>query len=263
MWGGGYFLLFSITDFIIGTNWIENGFSDLFRQILTGTVSCLCPQLWYLEVLIILTALFFFLFYYFPKDIAIFVIYVLGLGAIYIQYNGINYNLFGGFSSDIKYFAGRISEMLPFAGIGFGMAYYKVGLWKRKSSVKIVLGAFLMLGLLYSVELFSELPVGFAYQGAFYIMVAPLIVIIFMMLPLERIPMALKKAIISVSKYCFGIFCIHWAVGKYFNFWLENQGLEVNTFKECLLIMVVSLLGSFIITKISENVKFLLSLAGK
>lgn len=250
--GGGYFLLFSVTDSIIGTNWIENGLSDLLRQILTGSVLCLCPQLWYLEVLVILTAFFFFLFYYFPKNIAIFLIYVLGIGAIYIQYNGINYSLFSGLPDDIKYVAGRISEMLPFAGIGFGMAYYKIGLRKTGNAMGIVLGACLMLGLIYSVDIFSSLSMGFFYQGVFYIIAASMIVIIFMMLPLKGIPIVLRKTVVWISRYCFSIFCVHWAVGKYFDFWLENNGLEIKTFKECILIMVVSLLLSICLERLSN-----------
>lgn len=250
--GGGYFLLFSVTDSIMGTNWIENGISDLFRQILTGSVWCLCPQLWYLEVLVILTALFFFLFYYFPKNIALFLIYVLGLGAIYIQYNGINYNLFSGLPDDIKYVAGRVSEMLPYAEIGFGMAYYKVGLRKTGNEIQIVLGACLMLSLIYSVDIFSSLSTGFVYQGMFYIIAASIVVIIFMVMPFGKIPMILKKTIVWISRYCFGIFCIHWAVGKYFDLWLRNHGLEIKTFKECILIMIVSFLLSICLEQLSN-----------
>jgi len=55
-----------------------------------------------------------------------------------------------------------------------------------------------------------------------------------------RIPVWIKTIMVSLSNYCLGVYCIHWAVGKYVNLYLESQGYRTNTFSECLIILIIS-----------------------
>ena len=130
-WAILYYLGYRAIDVLLKCSGVSHGLSiqytykDLLWQIIFGSDRYLCPQLWYLFDLIILTVVFRGIFLLCDKHAWHFII-VLGIVALGIQYSGINYRLFGGYEYELRYSTGRLAEVFPLACIGLLLAYSKV-----------------------------------------------------------------------------------------------------------------------------------------
>ena len=248
-WAIIYFFILIVTDIMEWTKW-GVGPKDLILQILTGESPRLCPQLWYQEVLIFLTALFYIVYHYFSKKKAMMITCLLMLYGIFMQYSGINYLLFSGLPYEAMYILGRTLEMLPYAF--WGIVFAEFLLMNRVSDNKfyiLIIGLTVCI-LLYNINFFVVCDKGFGYQGVNYIVMAIATVITFMAIPETVIPSYIQHVIDNVARYTLGIYCIHWGIGKYLNLFFENVSIRTNTLRECVLIFIISLLISVFIERI-------------
>ena len=252
-WALLYYTIFQITNCLAVTDW-PVGPRDLFLQLITGSSPNLCPPLWYQEVIIILTAIFYLVFKLIPKKAGLLFSILLMLGALYLQYTGITYNLFKDLPYELTYILGRIPEMIPYAVVGIFLADRNIIEYLRKDRMYKLVILVLLLYLVWHIDLFAVLTYGFGYQGLRYVATSVVLVLMFITIPFYRMADCVRSIIDWFSKYTLGIYCIHWLVGKYMNLFLEKQCIRVNSFRECVVIYVTSLVISVLIGNLSGNI---------
>lgn len=235
------------------------GMKELGWQLLAG--STVCPPFWYLFDLIIISLIYFLIFCFLPTHIAKMLPFILGIIALFLQLSGWNYWLFGTIRYELKYSLGRLAEMLPYAAIGFYGVH--LGIYNKIQKHKIkVLCAVLVIGVTVRWQICDkDLCVkqeGFGYEGIDLILRATLLVILFAIWTGKNMPQLLKKGVYWLSKYTFGIFCLHILVGSFYNSIMTKMGYSGNEFVGCVVIWALCYVVSFCITKVPLiNARFL------
>ncbi len=180
-----------------------------------GTTKTLGSQMWFQAVLVILTG-FFALFFRLVKPRFV----VAGLVALFVigfmmDYSDLNFKLFGNFRYEVKNPLGRIFPMMPYAATGLlaGMAaksFDGFSLCRRwyLFVLGVALTAFLM-----NFDVFVA-PKGFYYRGLKMFCVALALVTALRFMPLERLPLAVKRLLVWASGYSMGVYFVHIYVGK-------------------------------------------------
>lgn len=186
---------------------------DLVWQLFLGSSPVLIPPFWYQADLIFLTLLFWILLHMCKKkkEWQILIVWVLAICALFLQYSGINYAIFSRFGSEVKYPIGRIAEMIPLAAIGITLSNQKLMnlLCKNKILSTIIIMEIVVLSRFAVVEM----EFSFAYGGLKIMAGALLIFLLVMFLPLDELPAVCKKSIQFLSRYSFGVFCMHFGIG--------------------------------------------------
>lgn len=240
---------YSMADFLYNTEFINK--KSLLWQILLGSDVFLCPQFWYQFVLILLTVISIIIYRISPKN-GTKIMIALAAAALVLQYSGINHSIFVYKRYEIRYSLGRIAESIPYAVIGI-LLHGSRTLDFLKKNVFIVLFTCPVLLILFtfiSTKL-NTTPEGFGYSGVQMILVSVICFVFFNSLPLERAGIMVKKALKLLSKYSFGLFCIHMGVGRllegvvFFRF-----NIKWGSFTECILIYLVSLILAYLIGRI-------------
>lgn len=222
--------------------------SALGWQLLTGHSAKLNPPMWYQINLIILTILFWLIFCWF-RNKATYILVVITILSLFLQYSGTNYGLFDGYIYEIKYPLGRIIEMLPYACLGIWLSEYKV-FEKVKSRMWITQSILIILCVLGILCDLVYKPEGFGYQGVRWMILSVFLVINFYVFPFEKITAKVQKIIIYVSGYSLGIYCMHYIVGSIINSIFSKLSWEIGTVSECVVIYGVCLIGAICISKI-------------
>lgn len=209
---------------------------DLFWQIISGHKYY--PPLWFQADLFYLTVLW-LLIIYFGKVKYIDVLLSLGLLilSIYLQYSGLNYEIFFNSKSTICYSFGRIAEVCPYACIGY--------IWGRLSfddklnrlaqrniiyRITIVTICFVIYMALISIKWNAAKPLGFQYQGVLFIFESIFLFACFDNISNDWVPYRLRKIIYMTSKLTLGIYCLHLYVGRLGSFIFELLCIPYESF---------------------------------
>lgn len=194
-------------------------FSDFLWQIALGHSEHLTlTQFWFHTDLLLLTAVFFVAFRLVRTPRA--TIY-LALAAIAIGYS-VQYSettmklLFGWMPFEAKYPLGRVFPMLPYAGVGFLLAAAKGRIDAASSGMRLaaaIMGLWLVAWVIYA-PVAPRPPSVVGYEGVNMALIAWGMMAVFYYIPFDRLPGVLSKAVLFLSKYCMGVYCIHHLMGK-------------------------------------------------
>ena len=239
-WGVLYGIVYMFVDVCFDVH-IVRGISDMFWQIFTGHSPQLNATMWYQVVLIVISAIYFGVFYFCSRQKGMLIIFILMVFALLMQYSGLNYALFSGMRYELKYPLGRICEMIPYAFIGFSFAYYGIFDQLKKHRI-IIVASSILIGLLLAIipymSFFSSVH-GFGYSGIQKICVAILLVVVAVLFPFDSMPVKVKNIILVISRYTLGIYCMHRMTGTFMRLFLERLGIESGTFLLCVLNYIV------------------------
>ena len=156
--------------------------------------------------------------------------------AFWLQYSGINYALFGSHEYKVKYTAGRLLEVLPFASLGLIMAEKAemVEALKGNRAFAFLVGTISLL-IVGHEDLFTTPPGSFGYGGTYIAVYAVLTCFVFCTFPFEKLPSTTKSIIAFLSQYSAGVYFIHFGVGLFWNNvlcvvfgWRENTNMYFN-----------------------------------
>lgn len=157
--------------------------------------------------------------------------------------------LFGGLEYELRYPLGRIAEMLPFAVIGYLLSSEVCIAHIRKYGVLFITASFVV-SLIILLQSTIVVAKGFGYGGLGLVVLSCACFIICYCVPIpRRMPQALKDMIEFLSRYSFGVYCVHFGVGYYLNLYLRLRGLGQNTMTGCVFIYAVSIIVSWAIAK--------------
>lgn len=189
-------------------------FKYLLLQAL-GTTRTLGSQMWFQAVLVILTGVFAVFFRFVkPRFVVAGLVALLVLG-IMLDYSGLNFRLFESFRYEVRNPLGRIFPMMPYAAIGL-MAGSRTpavdGFLSRHRWTMAALGA-AVTAFLLKYEVFVS-PPGFFYRGLKMLTVALALTTLFRALPLERLPVIVRRVLVWASGYSMGVYFAHIYVGK-------------------------------------------------
>lgn len=191
-------------------------FTDLLWQLALGSSQKLCMQFWFHGDLIILTALFFLAFKVGRHAKAYF---HLAFGAIALgftlQYTPLNDAMVGWMPFEAKYTLGRIAMMLPYAGTGFLLAALKDRLDSVSAGARLTVALFglWLLWLVLYHDVCPRPPSEVGYAGLDRHLMAWGSLALFYYIPFDKMPAVFSKAVMGVSKYCMGVYCIHLMLG--------------------------------------------------
>ena len=231
----------------------EFSISNLLWQIFTGHSPKLNPTMWYQSVLIVLTLSFFIVFRFFRNKAGLILIWTLALLSLVLQYAGYNFLLFDPLRFELKYPLGRLIEMIPYATLGFTIAYYDFFNKLAKDRIKfLILFGVASVILLVSNRFIPAAP-GFGYSRASNLLLSFFLVGFACLLPFDGIPQKIRKAIRFVSSFTLGIYCVHRLFFAFFEKLSDSTGFVINTFGLCIIVYAISFWGSFLLSKISKK----------
>ena len=243
VWAGIYWLVHQI--FMLAS---YKNMSDLGWQLLVGCSRNINPPMWYQSDLIFLTIIF-IVFYKIFQDSIIYIIPIIITGSLFIQYSGINYKLFINCIYEIRYPAGRIIEMLPYACLG--ILFIECDLFEKIKSkrwtAQWILFIFCVIGIV--CDRVCE-PEGFGYQGIQRIAIALFLATNFYIYSFEKINIKIQNVIFILSRYSLGIYCMHFMIGQMMNACYVKLGLKTGMIGECILIYLICLISAMGIAKI-------------
>lgn len=200
--------------------------------------------------LIILTVFFTILFKVVKNTkYSTYIVYGAIIISIILQYSEINYKLFSDMRYEMKWSLGRITEMISYASIGIIISRKNILNKVKNDWIKVILIVSPLILILLNFEIFIN-PNGFGYQGIYRIILAISVVILFYIIPFEKMHESICNIIVKSSKYAMGIFCMHYIVGKILNYIYLKMQFNINTFVECIIIYAICIIISFLISKI-------------
>lgn len=246
LWTLIYAVFFKAEAFLFGVGqFAGKGVQQLFKsvifQLLMG--SPLNPPMWFQFDLVSITIIFFVVFFVFQYDVAFNACIVLGLTALFFQYSGINFMLFGNLRYELKYSLGRLCEMIPVAVLGIIFAKYNIMHKLSQHCGKTIVFCTIALIIMKYLGLINASPKdNFMYSGLSLLVCGILITTVFYVLPLKEYLFGHIKLIISkIARFTPGCYCIHIMVGDSFNL-LFNR---VNNFVSCVGIYIICLAISY------------------
>lgn len=237
-------ILFPANDIVQG----EVGLRSFFMQLFFG--AALNPPMWYLADLIILTILFYFIFYFSRKEYGILISILVAGIAIFMQYSGLNYRLWCGLPNESKWTAGRLAELIPIAVAGIVFSYYKIMDKISHHKLVVTITCFTTLLLVYKLDIFHPCE-GFYYQGLQQVVTAICLGCFFWLLPFEKLPAKIRGFINQWACYNMGIIAMHYLIKAIYNTVIND--VRRLSLLECLLIyaaaLVISMIGTHIPVK--------------
>ena len=248
VWSVLYFIVYYLLDLKWNLG-LENGIKDFVLQLFFGhTIN---QTMWYQVDLIIITIIMLCIFGLCKEKTGIFLITILGVLSVYLQYSGWNVATFGNLPREISYPLGRITESVPFVIVGTLISHYNIEKILEKERWKMLIVLLAVIVTMFKVTIFVT-PEGFQYSGMYNICMSSAMVMAFYLLPLAKLPEMGKKVIEFVSKYTLGIYCIHRLIRNLMSYLLYPHIAIVTpgTFSECILIFIVSFIVVFLIGKI-------------
>lgn len=247
-WTVIYFGVYTVTDKMMGTGIIK-AWSDFFWQLFTGHSPKINAAMWYQIALICLTLLFILIFNYLTAKKGVVAICGLLIFSIWWQYSGLNEAVFADLRSELKYPLGRLFEMIPYATTAFLVSYFQIHRKLEKYRVPSLLGMILITGIFMKYSFISN-PPGYGYSGVQKILIAFGLIMAAWLLPVEKLPAAATKIITVLSRYTFGIYCMHNLVGRFMKTIFSSFGVPSETLFMCIVVYVTCYIIAFIISKI-------------
>ncbi len=245
-WGVIYLLFYLGVQLVTGVNISQSkSIADYVRNAFTG------HAMWYQIDLIVLSLVFFLIFCVLEMRTGIVLINVLFVISIYLQYSGINMAIFNT-CGPYKYILGRLFEMMPYAVIGFDLAYF--GLYQKAEKFRTIAivcslaGGILILNIILPIGLLfrgpSNVP-GFGYAGGIGIIFSILIVAIAYLIPQRWFTESMKKCISFLSPYTLGIYCMHYLIGE-----LLTMKVKELSFLMCIFMFIICYIVSVLMRRI-------------
>ena len=225
-------------------------FSDFLWQLFTGHSIRINPTMWFQTVLIFLTLLFTLTFRYLNKKGGMAFIILMTILSLWIQYSGLNLKVFGPLRFELRYPLGRISEMLPYASLGFFIAYFDIynRLQKSRALFLILFGLATLLLLKYEYVI-PPAP-GFLYSHNILLIFVFFIVGFAYLLPFEQLPDKIKNILQFISRFTLGIYCMHRLIAFLL---LSKLHIWINSFVLCVIIYILSFCTSYLMCRISPK----------
>ena len=183
---------------------------SIIFQMITGHGLDINPPLWYLFVMFILFTIYNLIYWKLGKKGTSAIIAIMVL-AIFIQYSGINKYLFGDLSYELKYPFGRIAEMIPYASVGI-VLYIVIHEYYNEKKIGFMIAYFICL-IIYVIIPAENVEDGFGYFGVKELLLCTVVFAPFTIFSISTKP-AVKRIIQIVTSYTFGIYCIHFFVGR-------------------------------------------------
>lgn len=228
------------------------GISDIFWQILTGHSPQLNPSMWFQSNLIVITILFFVIFYVLNEKCGVVFIILLSLICYFMQYSGINYQLFGSMRYELCYPLGRLFETIPAAVFGFLASKYNLLEPRKGSKMGNIFIGLIMAGV--SLKLSTKMFVpstGFAYSGIWKVVFAFAITMFAYNLNFNIGGERGTKFLEMITKYTLGIYCSHRLVAFFvYNILGDVWWVSDKTFRHCILIYVISFVFCWLLSKV-------------
>ena len=233
-WAVVYYIIYALLDYTMHTN-LHSGPMDLFWQSLTGHSRYLNPSMWYQFDVIVIAVIFYFIFRYFDDKKAYIALTILTIICYFLQFSGINRALFGNLEFELKMPLGRIVEMIPFAYIGFTLKYFNI-YEKLKKYRYIIMPACVFLFLFGFKIPWTELN-DFGFGGFAKPYLALCIVTFAYMVPLEYLSIPLKKAVLKITDYSLGIYCIHRLINTLLLVLVPS--FKIGSFERCIVLYIL------------------------
>ena len=225
--------------------------NDLKWQLLLGNSERLDAPLWFQWDMLVMTILFLVL-YRILDGRGIYVILSIGVILAYIvEYKNIHTTLLLSSGYEIQNSLGRLVEVFPFAAVGFIVAHTDLlrKLEKHRNTCIVISGMCIFLILLF-LDRIPNPATTFCYSGIKYLPAAIAFILCFWMIRFDRLPNKIGDIIIFFSKYCMGIYCIHWGVGRQLNIiWAKLFHVE-KTFAMCMAIYMICFVICWLISKV-------------
>ena len=251
VWAIFHFIIFKITSYLFK---FERNlkFIDLLWLMLLGRNSII-PQFWYLINLLLLS-IFFWILGKFTEKYLNRLSGILLVFSLIMQYSELNYKLFRNFRAEIHGSVGRIFEMIPYASLGILTS--NLGLIKilEKNKIFFIILLIYLIFFFYNFSIFVE-PNGLRYQGVEKISFSYCLFLLMNLIPFNSLNQKIKDIIRFLSKYSFGVYCLHMFIGKYLNFIIIKfkMKIRIRTLKLCILIKIICVFISKIIDLIPSK----------
>ncbi|MCQ2520403.1 MAG: acyltransferase [Lachnospiraceae bacterium] len=232
---------------------------DLLWQMTTGNSVYLNGAMWFQVDLILLTLLF-ALIIFVAQKFKNHVFVLLTVGCLYIQYTGITLFMYK-WKAELSGTCGRFFEMLPMAVAGYMLANYGLLNKAKKNWITTIIVCLAGLKLVRYYDVISKLNFegldpgkqAFDYAGLNRVTVALLMIFLCFVLPLDKLPRALKVIIEWLTKYTLGIYCSHMLVARLLDYFLTHKsgvGLETDTIGECIATYIICYFICFLIARV-------------
>lgn len=213
------FIGWSLVGFLFYPKRISIG--NIFLQLFFGAV--VNAPLYYLAI-----TLYFILFFsamtLLNIRLRLVVLCVLTVFCFYIQYAGLNHNVFSALPESLRYTLGRLGELFPYAVAGiFLRNYFNMSKcydpeyradWRW---LLVIIPAFVA-----GVGLLRFTPEGFGYQGIGLLMCSFSAFLLCLIQPNRKIAGFVPKKVLSISSVSLGIFCSHYLLGRIFRSWFGD-----------------------------------------
>jgi len=175
--------------------------NNAFLQLMTGKV--VNTALYYLDVLIWLTLIFWLITYLPPKFRAP-LHFVIILTAFILEYTKINYLFFNPMSNEIKRCYGQIVELIKYASLGtlFGML-------QNQNKKKFILFGLAGLSFILLTQFKFPTSLGFNYSGINLFLGTIFVLSSVMLIGNINLPTKINDFIITFSSYSFGVYLCH------------------------------------------------------
>ena len=251
VWSVVYFVIYWLVGTIIHYN-LVNGISDLFWQLFTGHSPRLNPTMWFQTDLIVISVLFFIIFFFCKETVGISIIVLMSIVCLILQYSGLNYLLFGSMRYELSYPLGRLSETIPMATVGFLASRFNLlKPIKDKYIGNLIISVILtaLFGILDKKVL--VVSGNFSYAGIWKIGVALCLTMFAFNLNFKRINKKILRGINFITKYTLGIYCAHRLINSFLinamSILFEISGGQ---FYQCVLIYIIGLSACCIVSRL-------------
>ena len=224
-------------------------------HLIGGTALCYHMQMWFIAVLVVLTAAFFLLLKGFHGRMPVRTLSMMFLVAYMLQYSGFNSWLFGLIPEfGLRVPGGRILEMVPYCCVGLVASLFKdrFAAFRVSTRIKISLVSAGVLTFLVTcpVVICRHGP-GFSYSGLQGMLLALSALGTFAFLPIEFLPEWVAKAIAVVARYSMGVYMTHVIVARLGEkFLFPSLGIAEKTFLEALVVAAACWVLSFLLARI-------------
>lgn len=183
---------------------------SLLWQLFTGH-SYNAPM-WFVVDLLALTLLYFIVLRYMQKHVSAICVSLL-ICSFILQYSGVMVDLLGDLRPEIRYPLGRLVKMIPYASTGVLLCHSGI-INHCKNHRKTTIIVCLALLCVQRKIAFDSFPYTFGYGGLSLYISTLAIFMTFLVLPFNFLDNTIKKSLVVVSTYTFGVYCMHVPIAK-------------------------------------------------
>lgn len=233
-WAVTGFVVLMLVSAIIGSQKLS--ISDFGWQLLGG--HSYDRAMWFQIDLIILTIAFYLAIKFFNNDA---ILYFLIAIAFILEYTGANHAMFGDLRKELRYTLGRIIEMIPYCATGIILARKHIlySLGKHWIPYSLICTAIIACHYLSILKFNGE---SFQYAGFDLYLTSLSIVIMFWIVPFNKLPYLVRNILKWLSGYTLGIYCMHSLI--------PEIGVAKGSLLKCTLIYMICMAISYLISLI-------------